>query len=114
VAKEQDATKQAQEVSLFPGLKRISEVLGEQQYQGTAYRIPEILNTDMIVEGYESRTGEQGEWFILKCKFTPDGEGFGVMCGSKVVMKQIKALETAGAFPVVACFKKIKKYYLLV
>lgn len=95
-------------------LKRISDILGDQSYQGNVFKIPEVLNQDLILTGYITRTSETGEYMVLRCKHEIAGEEFGVNCGSKVVMKQVKQLEEAGAFPILAMFKKQKKYYVLV
>ncbi len=96
------------------GLKRISDIIGDQSYQGNLYKIPDVLNQDLIITGYETREGTNGTYMILKCRKTIDGEEFGVTCGSKVVMKQVQAVEAQNAFPFIATFKKQKKYYVLV
>ena len=97
-----------------PALRRVTDILGDQTYQGNMYKIPQVLGKDLIINGFKLRQGEESEYMILTCKTVDTNEEFGVTCGSKVVMGQIHQLETANAFPCLARFQKIRKYYILV
>ena len=97
-----------------PVLRRVTDILGDQTYQGNMYKIPQILDKELVLTGFKVRQGEESEYMILTCQTVDTGEEFGVTCGSKVVMGQVRQLEEANAFPCLARFQKIRKYYILV
>lgn len=79
-------------------------------------RIEDILDEEIIINGFSKRVGEYGEFAIILGTRENDPEPFIISCGGAVVVRKLAAIGEHNGYPVTGTFIRPdgKRYFDLV
>lgn len=70
-----------------------------------------LLGKDLVIVDIEERSGAFGPYLAVHFCTEDDPTVRIFTTGANVVVRKLKDLKEKGAFPVMATFKKVKRYY---
>ena len=93
--------------------KRISDLVPAEDVISKWYKPAELEGVDLEISGFEERSGNYGDYVVIKAKRVATGEEIEIATGSETVMEQLAVVKEAKAFPIVGCFKRSGRRWIL-
>ncbi|MGB9614713.1 MAG: hypothetical protein ACPL3B_04375 [Fervidobacterium sp.] len=94
--------------------KRISDVIPSSKPGEGKVDIRDLLGKEILITRFEEADGDYGTYFLVYFKTSSEGIEMYFTCGGQVVIKKLRKIEEANAFPVLATVVRQNRYYDLV